>query len=149
MNNRADNWKPKTKRQKRYIKETLTDTTLTDYDGEFRCLKTMRTARPWLPAREKKNLRKERFSKYRGLNQPFVNYMLGCPDLIEKVDEFLTRAKINSTKPPIEISFIVDLLQKGRFKPETYLRQVILPDAPRSKSDYLKQVASVEPFTII
>ena len=189
MKNRADNWKPKTKRQKRCIKETLTDTTLTDYDGEFRCVKTMRTARSWLPSRDKKNLRKEHFSKesfqidaslkaasanrkateralanhravihyfeisskYRGLNQPFVNYryMLSCPDVVEKVDKFLIRAEANSTKPPIEITYIVDLLQKGRFKPETYQKEVILPEAPRTKSNYLKQVASVEPFTII
>ena len=145
MKNRENDWKSKTRRHKRYIEDDV----LTDYDGEFRCVKTMRTARSWLPAREKKNFRKERFSKYRGLNQSFVNYMLGCPDLVQQIDEFLTRAKDRSTKPPIEITYIVDLIQKGRFQPESFQRPIILPKAPRAKSDYIKPVASVEPFTLL
>ena len=145
MKNRENDWKSKSKRHKRYTEDDV----LTDYDGEFRCVKTMRTAHPWLPAREKKNLRKQHFSKYRGLNQPFVNYMLGCPDLVEKVGEFLTRAKTQATKPPIEITYIVDLIQKGRFQPKTQQRPIVLPEAPCAKSDYIKPIASVEPFTLL
>ena len=86
-------------------------------DGGVPGKKSMRTILPWLPAREKKQMRKIRPVRMKKIDPNFIRYLLGSGDLLQQIDGFLTRAKARGSEPPIEIRIIIRMIESGLLKP--------------------------------